>query len=71
MLTVNNTNDEGVTHVETFRTSNWRALAVLCGAESGPDPVDPVGRNKVLINDVQAAVDRYRSAGEEATDEAP
>ena len=61
-LRVTITNQEDIRHVETFRSSSWRGLAALCGY--GPDdaPVFPIGRDRVLIDDVEAAVDRYRNA---------
>ena len=33
MLSVEIMIDEGVTHLETFRSSGWRALGILCRAE--------------------------------------
>ena len=56
------TNLRGVRHVETLRSRSWRALAVLCGSDIGTDAINPVGRDRVLIDDVEAAVDRYRES---------
>lgn len=56
------TNLRGVRHVETLRSRSWRALVVLCGSDIGRNDINPVGRHRVLIDDVEAAVDRYRDS---------
>ena len=57
------TNPQGVRHVESLRSKSWKALAILCGSGTSTPALEPVGRDRVLIDDIEAAVDRYRSAG--------
>ena len=54
------TNQSGQKHTETFTSGNWAGLAALCntGAVSSPRAV---GRDKALIDEVTAAVDKYRA----------
>lgn len=62
-LEVKITNAAGTVHTESFRSRSWKGLAALCGSDVGMASVAPVGRDRVLIDDIETAVDRYRAAG--------
>ena len=52
LLTIEITNDYGVTQVETFQSRSWAALGILCGSEAGSSSEESVGRDEVLIDEV-------------------
>ncbi|MYB53539.1 MAG: hypothetical protein F4X77_15280 [Acidobacteriia bacterium] len=62
-MTVTLTNQSGQAYTETFTSGNWAGLAALCNAGQSSAPVAATGRDRVLIDDIEAAVDRYRGAG--------